>query len=81
MADCRPLATAAITMRNLQGVFLFVVGFSRDGCGAEENRNISRYNVFAARMVIRHAQDGRLYLYDLLRIKRIKKETSKPLEQ
>ena len=36
-----------------------------------------RYNIFKGRLVIRHAQDGKLYLYDILRIK---KETSKPLE-
>lgn len=37
-----------------------------------------RYNVFKARILVRHAKDGKLYLYDILRIK---KETSKPLEQ
>ena len=37
---------------------------------------VQRYNVFAARMLIRHDEDGKLYLYDILRIK---KETSKPL--
>ena len=36
------------------------------------------YNIFGARMVVRHAKDGKLYLYDILRTK---KETSKPLEQ
>lgn len=35
------------------------------------------YNIFKGRMVIRHAQDDKLYLYDILRIK---KETSRPLE-
>ena len=35
------------------------------------------YNIFKGRLVIRHAQDGKLYLYDILRIK---KETSKPPE-
>lgn len=37
-----------------------------------------RYNVFFTRMLIRHCEDGKKYLYDLLPIK---KETSKPLEQ
>ena len=37
-----------------------------------------RYNVFKARILVRHAKDGKLYLYDILRTK---KETSKPLEQ
>ena len=40
--------------------------------------DLVRYNVFKARMLVRHAKDGKLYLYDILRTK---KETSKPLEQ
>ncbi len=39
---------------------------------------LARYNVFKARILVRHAKDGKLYLYDILRTK---KETSKPLEQ
>ena len=39
--------------------------------------NLDGYNIFKGRMIIRHAQDNKLYLYDILRIK---KETSKPLE-
>ena len=35
-----------------------------------------RYNIFSARMLVRHADDGKKYLYDLLAIK---KETSSPL--
>ena len=35
------------------------------------------YNIFKGRMVIRHAQDNKLSLYDILRIK---KETSEPLK-
>lgn len=38
---------------------------------------LAGYNIFKGRLVIRHAQDGKLYLYDILRIK---KETSEPLE-
>lgn len=38
---------------------------------------LERYNIYAVRMLVRHAQDGKLYLYDMLRIK---KETSNPLE-
>ncbi len=37
-----------------------------------------RYNVFKSRILVRHAKDGKLYLYDILRTK---KETSRPLEQ
>ncbi len=37
-----------------------------------------RRNVFVARILMCHAKDGKLYLYDVLRTK---KETSKPLEQ
>lgn len=41
------------------------------------NGELERYNVFATRMLVRHAENGKKYLYDLLRIK---KETSTPLE-
>lgn len=44
--------------------------YSNDG-------ELAGYNIFKGRLVIRHAQDGKLYLYDILRIK---KETSEPLE-
>lgn len=39
--------------------------------------NVERYNIFTARMLVRHSEDGKKYLYDVLRIK---KETSTPLE-
>ena len=42
-----------------------------------DNGEVERYNVFHAAMLIRHANDGKLYLYDILEIK---KETSNPLE-
>jgi len=42
-----------------------------------ENGEVERYNVFHASMLIRHANDGRLYLYDVMEIK---KETGNPLE-
>ena len=38
---------------------------------------VERYNVYSARMLVRHAADGKKYLYDFLGIK---KETSSPLE-
>lgn len=38
---------------------------------------IERYNVFRASLIVRHAEDGKLYLYDILDIK---KETSNPIE-
>ena len=34
------------------------------------------YNIYKGRLIIRHDEDGKLYLYDILRIK---KEMSKPL--
>ena len=43
----------------------------------DNDGELAGYNVFKGRIVIRHAKDGKLYLYDVLRIK---KETSKPLE-
>lgn len=42
-----------------------------------DNADIERYNVFHASLIIRHANDGKMYLYDILDIK---KETSTPLE-
>lgn len=39
-----------------------------------ENGEIERYNVFSARLLIRHASSGKMYLYDVLEIR---KETSK----
>lgn len=41
-----------------------------------EDGEVERYNVFHASMLIRHAVDGRLYLYDIIDIK---KETSTSL--
>ena len=43
----------------------------------DETGQVSRYNIFSARMLVRHDEDGKKYLYDLLAIK---KETSSPLE-
>ncbi len=43
----------------------------------DENGEIERYNIFHASMLIRHANDGKKYLYDIIDIK---KETSTPLE-
>lgn len=40
--------------------------------------NTERYNIYSARMLVRNAEDGKKYLYDLLRIK---KEMSTPFEQ
>ncbi len=42
-----------------------------------ENGELIRYNIFKARMLVRHDSDGKLYLYDFVRTK---KETSRPLE-
>jgi DNA primase large subunit len=43
----------------------------------DKTGQVLRYNIFSARMLVRHAEDGKKYLYDLLAIK---KETSSPLE-
>jgi hypothetical protein len=43
----------------------------------DEDGNLERYNIFSTRMLVRCDEDGKLYLYDLVRTK---KETSKPLE-
>lgn len=42
----------------------------------DDNGNIARYNVFHASLIIRHANDGKMYLYDIIDIK---KETSNSL--
>jgi hypothetical protein len=39
----------------------------------DDNEEIIGYNVFHVNLVVRHAQDGKMYLYDLVNIK---KETS-----
>lgn len=38
--------------------------------------NVERYNVFSVVLVVRHARDGKMYLYDMINIK---KETGTPL--
>ncbi len=38
---------------------------------------IARHNIYSASMLVRHANNGQKYLYDILAIK---KETSSPLE-
>lgn len=43
----------------------------------QKSEEILRYNIFYARMLVRHAEDDKKYLYDLLAIK---KEMSSPLE-
>lgn len=40
-----------------------------------ENEILVRYNIFNARLLVNHAENGRKYLYDILAVK---KETSKP---
>lgn len=43
----------------------------------DENEELSGYNIFSARMLVRCDADGKLYLYDFVRTK---KETRNPLE-
>ena len=43
----------------------------------DQNGEIERYNVFHASMLVRHDENGRMYLYDVMDIK---KETGNPLE-
>lgn len=42
-----------------------------------EDGEIERYNVFHASLIVRHSEDNKMYLYDILDIK---KETSNPIE-
>lgn len=43
----------------------------------DKTGRLVRYNIYSASMLVRHANDGRKYLYDVLAIK---KETSSPLK-
>lgn len=43
----------------------------------DKTGKLARYNIYMANMLVRHAEDGKKYLYDILAIK---KETSSPLE-
>lgn len=43
----------------------------------DERGNIERYNIYQTRILVRCDEDGKLYLYDLVRTK---KETSRSLE-
>ncbi len=43
-----------------------------------DDGEVERYNIFKARIIARHDQNGKLYLYDIIRIK---KETSGPPQQ
>lgn len=43
----------------------------------DKTGKIVRYNIYSASMLVRHADNGKKYLYDVLAIK---KETSSPLE-
>ena len=47
----------------------------RFGIPVYENDVLIRYNIYGARLLVNHAQNGKKYLYDILAIK---KETSKP---
>lgn len=44
----------------------------------DENGDIERYNVFSARLLIRHAASWKMFLYDVLEIK---KETGKSCQE
>lgn len=43
----------------------------------DENGKVERHNTFHASMLVRHDENGRMYLYDIIDIK---KETGNPLE-
>ena len=43
----------------------------------DSNNTISRYNVYHASLLVRHDNNGKMYLYDVIDIK---KEMSNPLE-
>lgn len=43
----------------------------------DKTGKLARYNIYVAKMLVRHADDNKKYLYDIISIK---KETSSPLE-
>ena len=44
----------------------------------DDKGNIQRYNIFSIVLVVRHAVDGKMYLYDMINIK---KEAGTPFKQ
>ena len=52
---------------------IFVTFHNENELPVYSNGEIERYTVFNVIMVIRHAKDGKMYLYDIMNIK---KETS-----
>ena len=54
--------------------FFISVVYTNSSCFIDTS-GLVRYNVFGARLLINHAENGKKYLYDILTIK---KETSKP---
>lgn len=60
----------SILIRTIQG-FLKVQMQRRKQMQHKDCQKIGRYNVFRVIMLVRHAEDDKLYLYDI-----IKKETS-----
>ena len=61
--------TQSATMKNMEA---YIEEHKNDEVG-----EIERYNIFHASLIVRHSEDGKLYLYDILDIK---KETSNPIE-
>ena len=44
----------------------------------DESGEVERYNVFQVILVVRHAEDGKLYLYDIMNIKKKRVPISSP---
>ena len=58
------------------GRYSYVTRFALPVYG--ENGDIERYNVFRAILLVRHAEDKRLYLYDIMKIKKKRVPISSP---
>lgn len=56
------------------GWFRYIIRFALPVYDDKTNELI-RYNIFVAKMLVRHSEDGKKYLYDILAIK---KENEKP---
>ena len=71
------MCLATVQNQYLEGGAGLICGENTASQIDDEVGEIERYNIFHASLIVRHSEDGKLYLYDILDIK---KETSNPIE-
>lgn len=54
------------------GWYIYKTRFALPVYGRGDNQILSEYKLYSADLLVRHAEDGRKYLYDLINIERIK---------